>query len=83
MRASYVWDKSTNSYPERPSEIIKKDKKLDINITKGYSKNLVIETDLRLSVNFENKIDAAFTLRVIPIPRRGCGVALLIYFERL
>jgi hypothetical protein len=59
MRASYVWDKSTNSYPERPSEIIKKDKKLDINITKGNSKNPVIETDLRLSVNFENKIDVS------------------------
>lgn len=54
-----MFDKSTKSYPEKPSEIIKKDNKLHINITKGNSKNPVMETDLRLSVNFENKIDVS------------------------
>ena len=51
QRATYVWDESQQKFGEKPKEVISKNKKQDINVTKGQS--LILKTDLRISINYE------------------------------
>jgi hypothetical protein len=56
-RASYKFDHNIKKFEDVPYEILKKERKRDINIVKGTNKSYTFKTDLRISFNYEHKLD--------------------------
>ena len=57
MRASYKFDQVAKKFETVPFEILKKDRKRDINIVKGSDQSRTFKSDLRISFNYEKKLE--------------------------